>query len=199
MARPARKPAAPAPRQIGDYFAVSYGHDHYLRLKTGLKGDHWLDDDSEDVTRCATREGAERLAALMNQARDLVRDQHLLRFATDKRDRDQIAAHIAHFVAEALDTPHRYVSPAEHTRDMLLEFGHDEGALARDFAILDAAGSPTSLDNFTAAAILRKKHTAILHDRAREVVRAWRRSFDASVAAADRAAAVRAELEVNRS
>lgn len=195
MTKLRRAPPPKPPRQIGDYFAQSFVSDHYVRLKTGLKGDYWLDDDSEHVTRCATREGAERLAALMNQARDLARDHHLLRFGDDRRDRDQIAEYVAHFVAEALDTPHHYISPVEHKRDMLVEHGSFAGDLACYFAILDDAGTPATLSDFTAAAILRKKKTAIWHDRARETVRAWRHCFDPAISPAERAAKVVRDLD----
>jgi hypothetical protein len=175
--------------------------DFSVRLKIGALGGGFFSLDSEHITRCATFEGAERLAALMNQARDLGRDYRLVCNVDGRHGtRDQIAGYIARHVANALDTPHRYVSLEEHTRDTLHEYGRQVGDLARFFAFLDAAGTPATLDDFKARAMLRqhavndRSVTYCDYDRAREVVRAWRNSFDASVPAAERAAKVLAAL-----
>lgn len=191
---------APRPK-IGDYFAHRGLDAFSVRLKTGPLDGGFFSLHDEHVTQCATFEGAERLAALMNQARDLARDYHQVcsvcgQFGT----RDQVANYIARHVCTALDTPHRYVSLEDHTRDTLREYGRQEGDLARFFAFLDGKGTPATLDDFRARALLR--HHAINdrsvsycdNDRSREVVRAWRRSFDATVPAAERAAKVLAAI-----
>lgn len=195
------KPVETPRPQIGDYFA-HVGLDAFsVRLKTGPLDDGFFSLRDEHVTQCATLEGAQRLAALMNQARDLARDYRQVcsvdgQFGT----RDQVAGYIARHVANALDTPHRYVSLDEHSRDTLREYGRQTGDLARFFAFLDAAGTPTTLDDFKARAMLRRHAinspdcSYCDNDRSREVVRAWRRSFDASVPAAERAAKVLAAL-----
>jgi hypothetical protein len=195
------KAAEPKRPQIGDYFAYRGLDDFSVRLKTGVRDGFLFGFDSEHVTKCATLEGAERLAALMNQARDLARDYRLVCNVDGPHGtRDQIAGYIARLVANALDTPIRYISPDEHTRDTLREYGRREGDLARFFAFLDAAGTPATLDDFKARAMLRRyavedrSVTYCDYDRSREVVRAWRRSFDANIPAADRAAKVLAEL-----
>lgn len=196
------KAAEPKRLQVGDYFAHRGFNDFSVRLKTGvpISGDFFSPDD-EHIARCATFEGAERLAALMNQARDLARDYRLVYDVEGPHGtRDQIAGHIARHIAIALDTPHHYVSQDEHTRDTLREYGREVGDLARFFTFLDAAGTPATLDDFKARAMLRRHAindrsvTYCDHNRSREVVRAWRRSFDADIPAAERAAKVLAEL-----
>lgn len=199
--RPRSKTAETLPLQIGDYFAHIGLDDYSVRLKTGPLDDGFFSLRDEHITRCATFEGAQRLAALMNQARDLARDYRLVCMVDGPYGtRDQIAGYIARHVATALDTPHRYVSLDEHSRDTLSEHGRREGDLARFFAFLDAAGTPATLDSFKARAMLRRHAindrsvSYCDHDRAREIDRAWRRSFDASIPAADRAANVLAAL-----
>jgi len=195
------KPAETPRPQIGDYFAHKGFDDYSVRLKTGALDDRFFSPQDEHITRCATLEGAQRLASLMNQARDLARDYRLVcNIEGPHGTRDQIAGYIARHVANALDTPHQWVDPDEHTRDTLREYGRQVGDLARFFAFLDSKGTPATLDSFKARAKLR--HHAISdrtvsycdHNRAREVDRAWRRSFDANVPAAERAAKVLADL-----
>lgn len=197
---PKRKSRQISPRppvQIGDYFAYRGLDDYSVRLKTGVLHGGFFGLDSEHVTQCATLEGAERLAALMNHARDLVRDYRMVCDVQGPHGtRDQIAGYIARHVANALDTPHRYISLEEHTRDTLREYGRQEGDLARFFTFLDAAGTPATLVEFKARAMLRQhavkdaKCSYCDNDRSREVVRAWRRSFDPAIPAAERAANV---------
>lgn len=195
------KPVETPRPQIGDYFAYIGLDGCSVRLMTGPLDDGFFSLRDEHVTKCATLEGARRLAALMNQARDLARDHYLVFEGHGKRDaRDTTAEYISRHVARALDVPFRYVAPEEHTRDKLLEWGRQVGDLARFFAFLDAAGTPGTLDDFKARAMLRRHAindrdcSYCDHDRSREVVRAWRRTFDASVPAADRAAKVLARL-----
>lgn len=186
-----------APVQVGDYFPYKGLDDFSVRLKTGYLDNGFLSLDSEHITGCATREGADRLSTLMNLARDLARDHHLIRNPEGRfSDRDQIAAYIARMVAQALDTPFRYILLEEHARDQLHEYGRQEGDLVRFFTFLDSKGTPATLDEFKARALLRNHAvkdancTYCDHDRAREVVRAWRRTFDPSISAADRAQTV---------
>jgi hypothetical protein len=205
---PKRKPRQPPPKpplQIGDYFPCRGLDDVSVRLKTGVLEGGFFSLDSEHITRCATLEGAERLAALMNKARDLARDYRMVCDVGGRHGtRDQIASYIARHVANALDVPHRYVSQDEHTRDALREYGTQVGDLARFFAFLDATGTPATLDDFKARAMLRQHAindpncTYCDHDRSREVVRAWHRTFDPAIPPADRAAKVLAELETGR-
>lgn len=208
MARPRSKPIdAKRPQiEIGDYFAHKGFDDYSVRLKTGPLDDGFFSLRDEHITRCTTLEGAERLAALMNQARDLARDYRLVcDVGGPHGTRDHIAGYIARHVATALDVPRGYISPEEHARDTLREHRGHEGELARFFAFLDAAGTPATLDDFKARAILRRQSITDRsfgycdHDRAREVTRAWRRSFDAAVPAADRAAKVLAALDLDPS
>ncbi|MCP1852827.1 MULTISPECIES: hypothetical protein [unclassified Bradyrhizobium] len=202
---PRRKSKLPAPKppiEIGDYFAHRGLDNVTVRLKTGPLDNNFFSLRDEHITQCSTFEGAERLAALMNQARDLARDYRMVsNIGGQFGGRDQIAGYIARHVANALDVPHRYVSPDEHTRETLNEYGRQVGDLARFFAFLDATGTPATLDDFKARAMLRRHAindrdcTYCDHDRSREVVRAWRRTFDPSTAAADRAAQVLREIE----
>ncbi len=182
----------PKPLNVGDYFAYDCLGDHHVRLRTGPRT--W--NDSERAVGCVTREGAERLAVLMNHARDLARDHHLIsNFAGYKGgdSRDWVSSVIAHCVCNAVDTPAPLRSPVAHTRDMLLTSG--DGELTQCFEYLDAAGTPATLDNFAAGVLVRKEKVAIGHDRCREIVRAWRRTFDPSIPAAARAAKVMDEVE----
>lgn len=201
-ARRSRSKLVEAPRtQIGDYFAHAGLDGPGVRLKTGPLDDKFFTLLDEHVTRCATLEGAQRLAALMNEARDLARDYRLVCDVEGPHGtRDQIASYIASHVANALDTPHRWIDPEEHTRLTLREYGHDVGDLARFFAFLDSKGAPATLESFKARALLRKHSiedrsvSYCNHGRAREIERAWRRSFDASIPAEKRAAKVHADL-----
>lgn len=199
--RSSSKPAEPLRPQIGDYFAYKGLDGFSVRLKTGPLDDGFFSLRDEHVTQCATIEGAERLAALMNQARDLARDYRMVcsvggQFGT----RDEVAGFIVRHVANAVDTPHHYVSLVEHTRDTLREYGRQVGDLERFFTFLDAAGTPATLDDFKARAML-SRHAVndrsvsyCDHNRAREIARAWRHTFDASVPAAERAAKVLAAI-----
>lgn len=198
------KPSETLRPQIGDYFAHQGIDCCSVRLKTGALDDGFFSLHDEHITQCATLEGAQRLTALMNQARDLARDYHLVcNVGGQFGSRDQTAGYIARHVANALDTPHRYVSLDEHARDALREYGRQVGDLARFFAFLDGAGTPATLDDFKARAMLRRHAindpdcSYCDHDRSREVVRAWLRSFDASVPAAERAAKVLASIKVD--
>lgn len=204
MAKSKHAPPPRKPIQIGDYFAYRGLNDFSVRLKTGRLDDRFFSLHDEHITQCATLEGAERLATLMNLARDIARDNHLLcnpggQFGT----RDQVAAYVAHHVSRALDTPFRYVSLDEHARDTLREYGSQSGDLARFFAFLDAAGTPTTLDDFKARAMLRRHAindpnvSYCDNNRSREIDRAWRRTFDPEIDAATRAAKVLAALETS--
>ena len=200
--KPRQTVAKPPPIEIGDYFGYKGLHDFSVRLKTGVRDRGLFSDDSEHITQCATLEGAKRLAVLLNCARDLARDHHLVCSQTSQfGTRDQVAAYIARQVAQAVDTPFRYVSLEEHARDTLREYGRQVGDLARFFAFLDDSGTPSTLDEFKARAMLRRHAindpscSYCDHDRSREVARAWRRTFDPAVQAADRAARVLAELD----
>lgn len=202
--RPRSKTAETLPLQIGDYFAHTGLDDYSVRLKTGPLDGGFFSLRDEHITKCATLEGAQRLAALMNHARDLARDYRLVCDVEGPHGtRDQIAGYIARHLAKALDTPHRYVAQDEHTRETLREYGCQVGDLARFFAFLDAAGTPATLDDFKARAMLRRHAindrsvSYCDHDRSRDVARAWRRSFDADVPAAARAEKVLAEIAAN--
>jgi hypothetical protein len=184
-----RKAPSPRPLKPGDYFRCKYGNGQYVHLKIGP---HWTDD--VHVATCATERGAERLAALMNEARDLVRDFHDVTSSSPYKlqsPRDWAAHCIAAALCEALDTPLPYCDPREQARDSILYFerlpGDEPGApLAKLFEVLDAAGTPTTLDD-AAARFALLKHSSLGRRHYTEVIRSWRRSFDKSIAVIDRA------------
>jgi hypothetical protein len=83
MRRP--KPVEKPRVQIGDYLAQSiWGTDWYVAQKTG---DGWTDYKRAGFA-CATKEGTEKLAALMNAARDLGDRGHLITSSSMYRDTD---------------------------------------------------------------------------------------------------------------
>lgn len=192
MKRAQPKPSFPA---IGDYFASRpYGSHGHVHMKIGP---NWMDD--AHITGAHTQRGAERLAALMNAARDLARDYSEISVSSPYKDvsaRDWAAHCIAASVCEALNTPLPYFDWAEEARHSLLYFEPHPGTsicdLAQLFEVLDAAGAPADVDDGVARRAMLKRST-IGRRHFPEVIRVWRRSFSAMVAACDRAAAVLAE------
>ncbi|SDC08880.1 hypothetical protein SAMN05216337_1001225 [Bradyrhizobium brasilense] len=188
------KPAETPRPQIGDYFA-SRPYDSRGRVHMKI-GPHWMDDAY--ITGAATQRGAERLAALMNAARDLARDYSEIATSSPYKGlstRDWVAHCIAASLCEAVDTPLPYFDWSEEARYSLLYFDPREGItydLIKFFQLLDAAGTAADLDDGVARRVLLK-HSTLGRRHFPEVIRAWRRSFNASVPAAERAAMVLAE------